>query len=158
MGIHSFALRSFAHNCSWANRSRRTLQKSNREQIALDFVIDANCSQKTSDLLEKTYLLYVFDSFSQFFPLLSLFTKEQQWMIHSCHSWQKSDRSDSLFFTSESLLCSFAHKKWAIRSKNRRANSQPWYVVMFKWRKCLFCTFVYNWISIIKFNGLKLVS
>ena len=41
-----------------------------------------------------------------------------------CHSWQKS----------ESLFCSFTHKKRAIGSKNQRTNSQPcktqWYFIM----------------------------
>ena len=68
-----------------------------------------------------------FDSFSMIFPffmpknewlpslftkslffgsnsLSSLFTKEQLWAIRSCCSWQKSDGSDSLFFTTESLF------------------------------------------------------
>ena len=57
--------------------------------------------------------------------LPSLFTKEQQWEIHSSRSWQKSDGSHSLFFASKSLFRSFAHKKWANFSKNRWVNSLP---------------------------------
>ena len=37
--------------------------------------------------------------------LLSLFTKERLWAIHSHCSWHQRDGSDSLFFTSESLFC-----------------------------------------------------
>ena len=36
--------------------------------------------------------------------LRSLWTKEQPWAIHSGCSWQKSDCSDSLFFTNELLF------------------------------------------------------
>ena len=51
--------------------------------------------------------------------LPSFFTKERPWVIRSHRSsWQKSGRGDSHF-------CSFTHKKLAIRSKNRWANSQP---------------------------------
>ena len=56
------------------------------------------------------------------------------WAICSCNSWQKIDISDLLFLTSESLFCSFTHKKRAIGSKNQRTNSQPcktqWYFIM----------------------------
>ena len=94
----------------WANRSWFLLYKK----------IDA------SDLLVNW--ISVFLSFSQFFTLFmlkskllpSLFKKEwpwancshpalqkeRLWAICSCCSWQKSDGSNSLFFTSESLFCS----------------------------------------------------
>ena len=107
----------------------------------------------------KTYFLYFFDSFSQFSPFLwqkskglpllfaqslflksdesnslsLLFTKERPWVIRSGTSWQKSNWSDSLFFTSESLFSranrSFALKKRAIRLKNWWA-TQPWVRVL----------------------------
>ena len=58
------------------------------------------------------------------------------WANCSCRSIQKSDRelfapialykSDWLLSKRKSLFCSFANKKRAIRSKNQRANSQPW--------------------------------
>ena len=38
--------------------------------------------------------------------------------------------NDSLFFISESLFFSFAHKKQANCSKNQWANSQPWNLVI----------------------------
>ena len=95
-----------------------------------------------------SYFSYVFDSFSLYLcpiancshrsllirsflksdlsnSLPSLFTKEQPWAICSGRSWQKSNRSNLLFFTSESLFCSFAHKKRAICSKTRWMKSQP---------------------------------
>ena len=57
--------------------------------------------------------------------LPAFFTKEWPWSICSCCSWQKCDRSDSLFSKSESIFRFFAHKKRAICLKNQKANSQP---------------------------------
>ena len=51
--------------------------------------------------------------------LRSLMTKEWPWAIRSGHSWQKSNRSDSLFFMRESLFRSFSHQKRAHCSKNQ---------------------------------------
>ena len=47
--------------------------------------------------------------------LPSLFTKERLWAIQYRRSLQKSYGSNSLFSKSESLFCSFAHKKQVIR-------------------------------------------
>ena len=54
------------------------------------------------------------------FPIL---LKERLWGIRSGCSWKKSDRSNSLFFTSQSHVRTSAHKNLAICSKNRWANS-----------------------------------
>ena len=56
--------------------------------------------------------------------LTSFFTKEWLWAIRSGRLWQKSNGSNSLFFTSELLFRSFAYKKLVIRLKNWWANSQ----------------------------------
>ena len=103
------------------------------------------------------YFSYVFKSFSLLFPFLcprangycrslvcrlflksngsdslsSLFTKERPWAIHSHSFLQKSNGSDSLVSKNESLFRSFAHRKQLIWSKNQRANSQPWFVLIF---------------------------
>ena len=53
----------------------------------------------------------------------------QKWatMSKSLRSLIKNEQmSESLFLLSESLIRSFFHKKLAIRSENRWANSQPW--------------------------------
>ena len=68
--------------------------------------------------------LYKRATVSESLPLL--FTQKQRWAIRTGRSWQKSDESDSLFFTSESLFFSYAHKKQAICSKYRWAKCQPW--------------------------------
>ena len=85
------------------------------------------CSLRKSKLSNREWIalvaLYKRKTVSE--SLSWLFKKEQLWAIRSCRSWQKSDGSVSLFFMSKSLFCSFAHKKRAIRSKNRWANSQP---------------------------------
>ena len=145
LGIGSF-------NCS--------LQKSDHERIALNFFkteqhswFEQNALKKLVIRPKNTYFLYVFDHFPPFLSskancsrrsllsssflksvgsdsLSSLFTKEQPWAICSCCSWQKSDRSNSLFFTSESLFCSFAlslTKKRVIRWKTDEQISNPDY-------------------------------
>ena len=110
---------------------------------------------KTSDLLKKLNIFLYFDSFSLFFPILcprenhshrsslsrsflksigsdslsSHFTKEWLWTNSLRGSLQKSDRelltSIALYKRATRAIPSFAHKKWAICSKKRRANSQP---------------------------------
>ena len=79
----------------------------------------ANCSCRSSLICS-----FLKSGLSDSLP--SLFTKERPWAICSGCLWQKSDVSDSLFFTSELLFCSFTHKKQANCSKRRWANSQPW--------------------------------
>ena len=47
----------------------------------------------------------------------------------SLRSLTKNERmSESIIFLSESLFRPFLHKKWAIRSEIKWANSQPWYL------------------------------
>ena len=48
--------------------------------------------------------------------------KERPWAIRSGHSWQKSDRSDSLFFTSESLFHSQKNERIARKTDERIPN------------------------------------
>ena len=57
-------------------------------------------------------------------PLRLLSKNEQPWVIRSGPS---PEMSESLVFLSELLIRSFLGKKWAIRSENRWANSQPWF-------------------------------
>ena len=78
----------------------------------------ANCSCDMSDSLmiwvnrsqKWAICLKVFHSFSSFLcpraKRAIRSTKEGPWPNRSGHSWQKSYRSDSLFFTRESLFCS----------------------------------------------------
>ena len=97
----------------WTNRSRRSLQKSNRERVNCCFA-----HKKRAICLKKFFLYHVFTSFLLLSPflgpranrsqcslfghsflksngsdsLLSLFTKEWPWANCSCRSLQKSDR------------------------------------------------------------------
>ena len=80
-------------------------------------MIQENHLQKTSDSLEK-FVFFVF------------YAQEQIAHVTLC-SWQKSDKSDMLFFMSESLFRSqkkkqIPHKKRLNRLKNQWTNSQPW--------------------------------
>ena len=77
----------------WGNQSCHFLKKSHCEQIIL-------------------FILYKIVTVSGSLPLL--FTKERQWANWSYRSFKKSDKSNSLFFMSESLIRSFVHKKRAI--------------------------------------------
>ena len=49
--------------------------------------------------------------------LWSLMTNERMWAIRSGHSGQMSEWANLLFFLRKLLIFSFAHQKWAIRSK-----------------------------------------
>ena len=99
-------------------------------------MIQANCSQKTSDSLKKRIFCMFLTVFLWFSAVLSprangscgrssisRSLKEWPWVIRSGCSWQKNHRSDSLIFMSEPL---FRTQKQAIRLKNRWANSYPW--------------------------------
>ena len=100
------------------NRSQRTSELlAKNEQIA--------CKER-ANRLKNSYFCMFLTNFPLFMPkskslppiigsfsesvlsdsLPLLFTKEQPWAIVSGRSWQKSDGSHSLFFTSESLFCS----------------------------------------------------
>ena len=81
-------------------------------------------------LSKMSNFLYVFDSFSHFPPFLCPIANS------SCHPSQKSNREQfspvphykraiEPIRSFSWANCSFAHKKWAIRSKNWWANSQP---------------------------------
>ena len=123
----------------WANRSNPSSQKKTGMIHSLSIIFFTMLFDRFSLLFPpKSKLLpwlFAPSLFAQllFFKksnrsdsLLSLFTKERPWAIHSRCSLQKSDGSDSLFSKSESLFRYFAHKKQVICSKNQRANSQPW--------------------------------
>ena len=93
----------------WANHSRFILKKSAvSEQIALKK--RAIRSKETRSSLSGSFL-----------------KSDVRESITSI--LKKSDGSDLLFFTSESLFRSFDHKKRAILSKNRWPNSQSWSTV-----------------------------
>ena len=100
----------------WTNRSRRSLQKSNRERVNCCFA-----HKKRAICLKKFFLYHVFTSFLLLSPflgpranrsqcslfghsflksngsdlLLSLFTKEWPWANCSCRSLQKSNHERS---------------------------------------------------------------
>ena len=129
----------FTKERQWANCSHCSLKKGNISDL---LVIHANRSQKRAVCFWQLFnafplfykeciapvtllsvALYKIASVSESLPFL--FTKKQLWTIRSRHSLQKSYRNDSLFFMSELLFYSFAHKKRAIRWKIQGVNSQP---------------------------------
>ena len=86
------------------------------------------CSQKTSDSLKKCVFSPCFWKIFTAFPL---FIPNRSRHSSLCHSFLKSDRSNTLlllFFKSK-IFRSFAHKKRAIHLKNQRGNSQPWCIL-----------------------------
>ena len=123
--IHSLLL-LFTKEWLWANRSRHSLQKNDREQIA-------------------PVALYKRMTVSESLP--SLFTEEWPWVILSFPiansyfvlAFGKSNRSDLLFFKIESLFRSFAHKKkrFARKSKERIPTPEFW----------LICVFIVRWVA-----------
>ena len=60
------------------------------------------------------------------FHCFSTFYVQHPWAICCCRSLQMER---FVLFQERITLCSFAHKKPVIRSKNQRANSQPWKIV-----------------------------
>ena len=115
-------------------------KKSDRERMALDFFKKEQCQwfahdssellSKTSDSLEITCFWQFFTAVPPFYAkkkqiapialykrvtvselLPPLCKKEWLWTNWSCRSLKKSDRSDSLFFTSESLFALSITKK-----------------------------------------------
>ena len=94
----------------WESHSRRSKKKSDMSDLLM---IQANRSQKRA-IRSKKFLFLCFWQFFIAFPLfmpksksiLSLLTKERLCGIRSCGLWQKSDRSDFLFFTSVLLFSS----------------------------------------------------
>ena len=75
--------------------------------------------------------------------LISLTKNERPWAIRSGRSEEMSDvseslisltknerMSESLFFLSEWLICSFFDKKRVIRLEIKWANAQPWFKVL----------------------------
>ena len=96
---------------------------------------------------QNSYFLYVFDSFSLLFlflcpranrSLCSSLSHSRHSLQKSDHeqfgtsrSGQKSDRSDSQFFMSESFFHTFAHKKRAIYLKNHEQIPIPSYGEVF---------------------------
>ena len=115
-----FSLLLKKERCEWFTRdSSESIAKNGQSaKKIVFFVCFSNRSRRSS--LSRSFVKI---TLSDLLP--SLFTKEQQWEIHSSRSWQKSDGSHSLFFASKSLFRSFAHKKWANFSKNRWVNSLP---------------------------------
>ena len=175
LGMRSFAHRSFTHllirsfrsnpmsDCeqslrllktnerSWANRSGRSRQMSDREQfaqVAQSKWANERFAQKM--LAKKSKILFfsiklLIPSFlvSNVSELLRSPTKNEQceWIAQVAHqnwatmsnsltwlrSLTKNERmSESLVFLSKSLIRSFLGKKRAIGLENRWANSQPW--------------------------------
>ena len=120
LGIRSFALSLFAEN-----RSRRSLKKSYVSDL---LVILANCTQNE----RFTQKIRTFVCFWQFFHFLWLRANRPcpSLLIYSFLKSKLSDLLPSLITIERPWAIrshrSFAHKKRAIRSKNRWANSQPW--------------------------------
>ena len=102
-------------------------------------------SLQNSESLKKIHIFHIFWSVSPLFmptakcshhsllicsflkshlsdSLPSLFTKERPWAICSGCPWQKSNGSDSLFFTSKSLFCSQKTSKFAQVALYKRVN------------------------------------
>ena len=115
----------FNKRCAWANRSRRSLKKSDSEQIALVALykratVSESLFTKERPWVNRSwfsgknlYILYIFHCFSIFMPnrellpslfALWLFTKEWPWVICSRCSLHKSNASDLLFFKSTLLF------------------------------------------------------
>ena len=95
VNVRESILSLFKKEPLWANHSLHSLQNSDCERIP-------------------SVALYKRATVSE--SIMSIFTKERQWANRSCRSFKKSDKSNSLFFMSESLIRSFVHKKRAIRS------------------------------------------
>ena len=147
--ITHVALCSFALVSTWVICSRRSLQKSNlsnslrllitKERLwairwkkfekivffvcfySLPPFLCQRANRSRSFLLSRSFLTATVREL-----LRSLLTKERPWVIRSRRFLQKSDPDeiDSLFFSSQLL---FHSQKGANRSKNRWANSQPWF-------------------------------
>ena len=133
----------------WANPTRCSLQNSDFGQIALVTLkkraMQANCSlslSKNERFDQKKFFIMFLTVISLFFPLLSprancpccssLWCSLQKSVceqIAPITLYKRSSVSNSLFSKSESLFCSFAHKKRAIRLKNQRADSQPCFLL-----------------------------
>ena len=75
--------------------------------------------------LERLTSIALYKQATESDSLRSLMTKEQPWAICSGRSWQKSDWSNLLCFMGVLHLCSFAHKKWANRSKTAERIPNP---------------------------------
>ena len=118
--------------CSWGSLQRVTMS-----EWLLSLFTKEQCertARESSELIEKFVFFVYFLQFSPYtvmpkresLPSLfahSLFTKELPWAI--CWRCSKKERKgDSLQKTSKSRFPSFAHKKQAIRSKNKRAKSK----------------------------------
>ena len=111
----------------WLNRSRRSLHKSDVSDL---LVIWVNCSKKTSAFYDKRVnrshcsSLFLKDQWDW---IACVDLKKRATLCESIPSiFKKGNRSDSLFFTIESIFRSFDPKKRAICAKNRWSNSQPW--------------------------------
>ena len=100
------------------------------------------CPQKPNDSLTKQFgFRHVVDSFLLLFPFVcprancspccshcrSFLKSNHEQFAHTCCSLQTSNGSNLLLGKSESLFRSFTNKKRANRTKNQRANSQPWF-------------------------------
>ena len=128
----------FNKRCAWANRSRRSLKKSDNEQIALVALykratVSESLFTKERPWVNRSwfsgknlYILYIFHCFSIFMPnrellpslfALWLFTKEWPWVICSRCSLHKSNASDLLFFKSTLLFRSQKNEQFARKTK-----------------------------------------
>ena len=119
-----------------ANCSCCSLKKSNVSDL---LEMRANHSQKASHSLKKLTVFPLFYAQEWIAPVTlgsvafilratwafcsrRSLQKERPWAIRSDHSWQKSNRSDSLFFTSESLFHSQKNERIARKTDERIPN------------------------------------
>ena len=126
----------------WANRSGRSWQMSDRERFA-QVAHDKWANERfAKQIWLKSYFLIrflyvkktrVIRSFPLFYWAMwanrsgrSPKMSEQSRLLRSLT--KNEQMSESLNFLSESLIRSFFHKKRAICSENRWANSQPWFL------------------------------
>ena len=133
----------FNKRCAWANSSRRSLKKSDNEQIALDALYKRATVSESLFTKERPWVnlswfsgkICIFCTFFTAFPFLCPIENCSR---HSspCRSLQKSDhewfapvalyiRAMQVICSFSRAHCSFAQKERAIRSKNQRGNSQP---------------------------------
>ena len=132
-----FALRSFAQRVTVSKSLRSLFKKATmRQLLSLHFSKDqsewfdlfhkqiALSLTKNERFAQKNYIfcmfLTLFDSFSQFSPFQCPKANCSRCSLQKSdpHSLRESNGSDSLFFLSELLFCSLAHKKLAFCSKN----------------------------------------
>ena len=116
LGINSFALHSFDRLLS----KNEWLPPPPKKKFVVFTMFWTVCFPFVCQRANSSRCPFLKSDKNDLLPLL--FTKEWPWGIRFRCSLQKSDGSDLLLEKSESLVCSFTHKKRAIRTKNQRAN------------------------------------